>query len=231
MSLKSPVAFLALFPAALLAQAPAPPPRPAHVESAGGKSGGIAIEFSPRKLTDAERSPEGELKAILKATGTLKTERPIRYRATVLPAGTYPVRVSGGEPAGGRNFFFVIGTDTVSEGRTPEEKKEENGGASASPKSTGRASAAADERSGDGKAGKASAKLTSGENQPPARGSGARASAQASSLIKAIFHLGSVQKAGESVEFVVRPTARGDRFTLTVRAGSSQGKATLRFAE
>src|SRR5213593_1200938 len=100
MSLKSPVAFLALFPAALLAQAPAPPPRPAHVEPAGGKSGGIAIEFSPRKLADAERSPEGELKAILKATGTLKTERPLRYRATVLPAGSYPVHVTGGEPAG-----------------------------------------------------------------------------------------------------------------------------------
>ena len=182
-----------LFAALALAGGPAPDTAPAP--SAGPvKTDGVSIEFVSHKLADGERTPQGELQAIVSSMATLKAERPIRYRSLVLPAGTYPVTVCA-DPSG-RNMFFVIGAPAADR---PEEKKSEKS---------------------EAKAGEAKAPAAAGKKAKTARDSG---------QIRALFHMRPATKPSESVQFSVRPTAKGDRFTIAVAAGSSVGRATLKF--
>jgi hypothetical protein len=185
------------------------------------KSGGVSIEFTARKLSEADRSPQGELKAILEATATLKTDRAIRYRSVVLPPGAYPIAVSSEEArAGGRNLYFLVGPapEGDKDQPMPEEKKPEEKRAEPARRKKGAESRGVDEK------GSPRGEAVEGQGKP----SDAR---PASGRIKALFHLAPASRASETVQFAVRPTARGDRFSITVLAGGSQGKATLRFAD
>ncbi len=192
-------------PAALSADGP-------PMEKGGGtaakvRTPAVAIEHTGKTIAELDRTPQGELKAILSITGVLKVERPLRYRSTVLPPGAYPVKVTGeGEDATGRNLFFVIGPAAGSvppaasspAAVKPEEKKPER------------------------------SEEKRGESKGAGRGKEAKSSP---GQIRALFHLTAAKKASDAVELAVRPNARGDRFTLTVKAGSSQGKATLKLGE
>ncbi len=183
----------------------------------------VAIEFASRPIAGAERTPQGELKALLESTATLKTARPIRYRSVTLPAGEYPIRITSDEDRGGRNVFFLIGRPE-GESQVPEPvqppqappaggKAREKGPAKRSVEKTNPMK----DREGGG-----------GPNEKAPEAKRPKANPD---LIKAIFHLSPATRASENVEFSVRQTRRGDRFVLMVRAGSSQGKATLRFAD
>jgi len=216
------------------------PVRPLKGAAAGGggraaersaQSGGVTIEFTEAKLAESDRTPQGELKAVLAAKAVLKAERPIRYRSVVLPAGAYSVSVIADEErAVGRNLYFLIGPAEKAgqdvDGPAPEEKKE------STPREKGKPGRAAkkpapSEAPGDPVPGDAGL----GDGKPTGDKSDKSVKKAAPGQIKAIFHLGPAPKAAETVEFAVRPTARGDRFALTIRAGSSQGKATVRFAD
>src|SRR6185503_2956986 len=185
--------FLAIFvfSQAALAETPA---RPA------GKSGGVAVDFQERKLTDSDRTPLGELNAILASAATLKTERPIRYRSTVLAPGSYRVTVTADEQApGGRNLYFLIAP--LAEGPAqpgavlPEEKK---GGEKAAV--NGRPSETESQETGD--AGKAT-RGTVLSRQGPMRkaqgpGAGDARGPQGGGPIKALFHLTPATRGSES---------------------------------
>ncbi len=201
----------------------APPARPA-------RSGGVAVDFQERKLSESDRTPQGELNAILAATATLKTERPIRYRTALLAPGSYRVSVTADEQGpGGRNLYFVIGPAAGGAAPAgaglPEEKK---GGEKETGSTSGRASPAEPQETGN--AGKGP-RIEKGSRKAQGPGTVDAPGPLGGGPIKALFHLAPATRGSESVQFSVRPTSRGDRFTLTVAAGSSQGKATLRFAD
>jgi hypothetical protein len=195
--------------------------------AAKARPAGVAIEHAAASLVEADRTPEGEMRAILAATAVLKVDRPLRYRSTVLPPGSYPLAVSAEEEAGaGRNLFFVIGPAAgsaapkegaappadLAAGRsgpaTPEEKKMEK-----SPEARGAGSKGAEPR-GEPKSG--------GRRRPVKTIPG---------QIRALFHLTAAREASSRIELTVKPSSRGDRFTLMVRAGASEGKATLKLVD
>jgi hypothetical protein len=200
---------IVLSPAAL-ALGQAPEARGGRAPARGAEPLEVTIDFAERRLAESDRTPQGELKAILSATATLKTKRSLRYRSAILPPGTYPVTVvADGEPSGGHNLFFVIGPVPGSgeEKKTgsPSEKKQEEGDV---------------RRSAGGPTG-----------SPEKKGRGDRPAKMTPGQIRALFHLTTSAKGSEGVEFKVQSSGRGDRCSLTVRAGGSQGKATLRFVD
>ncbi len=193
-------------------------------DQAGEKpSSAITVEFSPRLLAGDERTPQGELKALLESTAILKTTRPIRYRSVTLPAGEYSVRIANDEDRGGRNVFFLIGR-SAAEPSVPEPVQPPP-----APPAGKKAREKSPTKRNEEKANPA--KEREGGGGPTEKGPEAKGPKAAPDLIKAIFHLAPAPRASEKVEFSVRQTRRGDRFALMVRAGSSQGKATLRFAD
>ncbi len=183
-----------------------PAARPAQLE-------GVTVESPERKLSESEKTPQGELKAILSTAAVLKTERAIRYRSVVLKPGSYPISVVEDERGAGRNLYFVIGPAAGSgQGGAdaapvakPEEKKSEKSGEKPADPAGG---PSVRKRAGDPGA----AKSVPGQ-------------------IRAIFHLLPSKTPSEKVQFTIRPTLRGGKLVLMVRAGSSQGKAVLKYDE
>jgi hypothetical protein len=95
---------------------------------------GVTLEAPSRKLPEAERTAEGEMKALLAATATLKTQRALRYRTTVLPPGSYPVTIrSGGTDRS--SLVLVVGPregtaeDSPSADKPEEKKSQKRDGA------------------------------------------------------------------------------------------------------
>ena len=202
-------------------------PRKSGGADVKSRPAGVSIEHSPAGLLEADRTPEGEMRAILASTAVLKVDRPLRYRSTVLQPGSYPLTVSAeGEAGASRNLFFVIGPAAGSTppkdgnappageaGRktgpaTPEERKLEKGTESRGPQVRG-----AESR---------------GESKPGGR---RRPLKTIPGQIRALFHLTAAKEATSRIELTVKPSSRGDRFTLTVKAGASEGKATLKLLE
>jgi len=174
----------------------------------------ITIEFAKKALAESECTPQGELKAILEATATLKTGLTLRYRSASLPPGAYSVRIVKKErDEGGSNLYFLIGPEGPSTrdsastrgGAGPEEKKSGNGGEEPKKEAGSSGSSPGADRKSAGK--------------------------PALKPIRALFRLKQAKKSSPLVEFQVQPNNRGDRLRLMVKAGSSQGLANLRIAD
>jgi hypothetical protein len=187
----------------------------------------VRVEFAERKLTPEERNPEAERKVILGAAAVLVTDRPVRYRSVVLPPGSYTVTVTADEERG-KNLFFVIGPKAEGGGGAgagagtsgtvkPEDKKSEKDKA----KTAGGAVQAGVEGNGNG----------NGDGAGRGDGPRGRGGKTTSGQIRAVFHLSPAKAQAESVQFSIGNSSRANRFTLTVKAGSTEGKANLRLED
>jgi hypothetical protein len=186
---------------------------------------GVRVEFPERKIAPEERNPEAERKAILGAVAVLKTDRPIRYRSVVLPPGSYTVTVAADEERG-KNLFFVIGPKAGGGSAKPEDKKAEKDGA----KAAGGAVQSGGGGGGEVKGGENGNGKGNGSGDGAGKGDGPRGRGRktVSNQIRALFHLAPSKVAVDGVQFSIGNSARANRFALTVRAGSTEGKANLR---
>jgi len=191
----------------------------------------VSIECPPMMLPETERTPQGELKAILGLRGILKVERPIRYRNLSLPAGSYPVAIAASE--GGkdpRGLAFIIGSPpdkdregVSSETSKPEETKIEE----KNTKEKNTEEKNTEEKNGGKKRGEGKSATGAGGGSGLGTGAGSPAT-PAGGQIRAVFRLTQAKNPVSKIGIEVRQSAKGDRFSLMVRGGSSQGKATIR---
>ena len=167
---------------------------------------GIRLEASSRKLLESEKGPEGEVKALLTAAGTLKTEKALRYRASVLPPGTYPVSVrTAGDD--GKGLVVVIGPAAAApaaarEGKLetrleakPEEMPEEK-------------EPAKGEKPAAGAGGRARGGKRSAPREPAAP-----------PRIRAPLRVGRAAKATDTLDLAIRSAAGGSRVALILHGG------------
>ncbi len=216
-------------------------PEPASGEKASSENAqktstagmkGVHLEFKAIPLADGKGGQAEEMKAILEATALLKTERSIRYRRTTLIPGQYSVTV---ESSGAKSFFFVIGPKVDDD---EEEDADDKVGAAEVKGGMGVAGKLAQARPEKGPEKKDAAKnpapkkdAEKAPEEKTEKGSEKGPAAAPANKIRAVFRLANNPNPTKEVLFDLRPVQGGSRFELSVKAGSTLGKANISVVE
>ncbi len=221
------------------------------------KVDGAVLHYALQEIPKARRSARGEIEMIERATASLRVERPILVRRSSLPPGDYDVRV---ESEDGKSHFLRIvpvGSEAV-EGKavsppkrgkkTPpraaktegalEEKMEEKAEAKEGAKPASKAREMPENAPSDSGDEKREATPVGSEAEGKAENEHRAARKPAPHVeaaplaeICAPLALSPCEKQKNSVAFDLKSAAKGSKLRIIVRAGGTEGRATVRFGE
>lgn len=237
---KKVILFMASFGALAAGLRAGENPGPSSRENASGEAAqktltagmkGVHLEFKAIPMAEGKGGQAEEMKAILEATALLKTERSIRYRRTTLTPGQYAVTV---ESSGGKSFYFVIGPKVDDDEEEDADEKvgkvEVKGGMGVA----GRLARARPEKGSEKKETEGNpAPKKEAEKAPEEKTKKGSEKGPAAPInkIRAVFRLANNPNPTKEVLFDLRPVQGGSRFELSVKAGSTLGKANISLVE
>jgi hypothetical protein len=217
---------------------------------------GALLSYLPLPLPAEKRTPEGEIEVLRLAVGTLHVDRPVAFRRVQLPAGEYELRVE----SEGRGHRLVIAAAPATGGADGAEREEGKRRARRRGSSTAPAGEAApalekkterEPRASRGENGGGNGVDRDGEAAPGAAGGGRRAPSadgttetrekdpslsgngepQAPSVLRVPLTLASCEAAADKLGFDLKISNRGTKLKVLIRAGSTEARASLRFAD
>jgi hypothetical protein len=196
---------------------------------------GAVLKYAARDIPRTKRGPRGEMEWIQKARATIKVEKPIGFRRVRLPAGEYRLRV---EVEDGTSHYLVV---------EPAARGAEAGGEPGEGAGEGKARDA--RRKGGEETSFALEKKDEAEtDDPPAReprgksgqrkpkeagaepgGPEAPAGGAADGSMRVPLAVSPTEKTSDGLSFGLRLSSNGSRLRITVRVGSTEARASLRF--
>lgn len=229
-------------------------PAPAEADGTIVKVDGAVLTYGARAIPKNRRHARGELETIGRATAAIHVEKGIASRSDKLPAGSYRLRV---ETDDGQRHFLVLEPEVAGDNeaepeeaprprtRTPsrnkdgakpvlgseantEEPDEEEGreAVEASGAAKGKQSKTGAKQKAEpaGKLPATKPRAAPGEGVEEKDG-------EEVPRIRAPLALSPCEKLSDALVFELKALRRGTKLRITVRAGGTAGRATLRFGD
>ena len=197
---------------------------------------GAMLSYVARDIPRAKRSPRGEMEWIQKARATIHVGKPIGFRRARLPAGEYRIRV---EVEDGTSHYLVI-EPVKGEGEEGEtEEKGEAGKPKEARRKGGEETAFTLERKeekeepapGTPPAKEPRGRSGQGKRKEAGPGTGGPATAPdgAEEGLRVPLSIAPTEKTSDAISFGLKLASRGSKLRITVRAGTTEARASLRF--